>query len=73
MAIPQMAALAGDHWKKVNPKVYQRMVKDKALVKDPASDGLQSIRCLPVFRRGAPCLETEKRKGLSSQKSLRPS
>lgn len=32
MNIPQMAALARDHWKKTNPEIYRQMVEDKALI-----------------------------------------
>ena len=32
MNIPQMAALAREHWKKTNPEVYRQMVEDDALV-----------------------------------------
>jgi len=34
MTIPQMAALARDHWKKTNPEVYQRMVDNSDLEKE---------------------------------------
>lgn len=34
MTIPQMAALARDHWKKTNPEVYQRMVDNNDLEKE---------------------------------------
>lgn len=34
MTIPQMAALAKDHWKKTNPEVYQRMVDNNDLEKE---------------------------------------
>ncbi len=32
MTIPEMAAMAREHWKSVNPKVYQQMKKNKELV-----------------------------------------
>lgn len=34
MTIPQMAALARDHWKKTNPEVFRKMVKNKDLEKE---------------------------------------
>jgi hypothetical protein len=34
MNIPEMAALARDHWQKTNPRVYRRMVSDNALVSE---------------------------------------
>ena len=32
MNIPQMAAMAREHWKKTNPEIYRQMVEDKALI-----------------------------------------
>ncbi len=44
MNVPEMAALARDHWKKTNPETYQRMVNDNALVAESEAAARLTLR-----------------------------
>ena len=53
MNIPEMAALARDHWKRENPKVYRQMVEDGALVEESEAAAdltLQEMKALMLVK-----------------------
>lgn len=53
MTIDEMAAIARDHWKKTNPTVFRKMVKNKDLEKESvAAAGLTLMEMKTLMRGG---------------------
>jgi len=52
MNIPQMAAMAREHWKVTNPKIYRQMVEDKALVGESEAAAKLTMREVQTLMLG---------------------
>lgn len=52
MTIPQMTALAKDHWKVTNPEVYRRMVDNNDLEKEAAAAARLTLMEMQTLMKG---------------------